>query len=214
MKEILLFDLDGTLTESGPGLINAAVYTFEKLGIEIESREELRRFIGPPLHWSFMTYYNMTREEADNACVIFREYYDKKGVFENSVYDGVYETLEELKKQGYTMMIATAKPEVLANLVLEHFDLMKYFTFVGGANFDENRYNKVEVLQYMVEKLQFPDKSKVLMIGDRYHDVEGAHAVGIECAAILYGYGSLEELEKAGADYICPTPQDILDILN
>lgn len=213
MKEIILFDLDGTLTESGIGIMNGAVYALSKFGIEVKDRDELRRFIGPPLVWSFKEFYGFTDEQALEAEKIFRDYYSEKGMFENAVYDGVHETLGELKRRGYTLMVATAKPEFYAIPILEHFDLKQYFDFVGGALMEAGRKNKVEVLQYVLEHEKLIDLDKVLMVGDRYHDVEGAHAVGIECAGVLYGYGDREELEKAGAEYIVEKAENLLDIL-
>ena len=213
MKEVLIFDLDGTLTESDTGIINAVLYVLEKFHIEDKNREDLLCFIGPPFRWSFQHFLGFTEEQAVEAEEMGFEYYSTKGMFENRVYDGVTEVLAELKKKGYSLMVATAKPEYFTIPILEKFELNQYFDFVAGASAKDGRENKAEIIQYLLEENQLTDSTKILMVGDRYHDVEGAHKFGIECAGVLYGYGDREELEEAGTDYILEELKDLLDIL-
>jgi len=212
MKKYILFDLDGTLTDSAPGFINGVIYAVDKFGID-EHGKDLSFLIGTPVKRSFHEYYGLSKEDAEKAYDHYCEYYMAKGLYENEVYEGIVETLEGLKERGKTLMIATSKPEPLAIGVLEHFDLMKYFSFVGAYVPAENRTSKIAVLKYVLEENHITDLSKVLMVGDRYNDVEGAHAVGVECAGVLFGYGDREEMEKCGADYILETAQELLDIV-
>lgn len=208
--QYLLFDLDGTLTDSALGITNSVKYALEEFGIVVKDRGELLKFIGPPLVDSFMEYYGFSREKAAEAVAIYREYFQAKGIFENRVYDGVEEVLKELKDRGKTLILATSKPEVFTVRILEHFHLAEYFYFVAGATMDESRNKKDQVIAYALEQCKIADKSEALMIGDREHDILGAGANGIDSVGVLYGFGSREELEAAGADYIVETLEELL----
>ncbi len=208
--DILLFDLDGTLTDPGEGVKNAAAYALQKRGIIVEDKNELNKFIGPPLVESFSMFYGYTAEESDRCVEDYRVYYADKGVFENRVYDGIHELLSSLKSSGKKLVVATSKPEYFAKQVLDHFDLTKYFDFVAGATLDRSRNQKIDVIKYAIEGIGEADKSKMIMIGDRDHDIKGAKAVGIDSMGVLYGYGDREEHERAGATYIAETVEDIL----
>lgn len=215
MYKYILFDLDGTLTDPGLGITNAVMYALKKFNIEVSDRTELYKFIGPPLLDSFEIYYGMSKEESQLALQYYREYFKPHGLYENTVYDGIEELLSELKERGYLLILATSKPEPFAVEILRYFKLDKYFHFIAGATMDEKRVKKADVIAYALESCEITELSKVIMVGDREHDVLGAKEVGLECIGVLYGYGDREELEKAGASYIAENAEEILKtILN
>lgn len=213
MYDTVLFDLDGTLTDPGEGITNSVAYALNKFNIKVEDKTELYNFIGPPLIDSFMKYYGMSYEDGLKAVEYYREYFGVTGIFENRVFDGIRELLARVKKSGRTISLATSKPEAYAKRILEHFDLTQYFDFIGGATMDETRSKKADVIDYTIKQLSVTDKSKVIMIGDRHHDIEGASQNGIDSIGVLFGYGDREELETAGATYIAETINDILKFL-
>lgn len=204
--DILLFDLDGTLTDSTEGIVKCIEYALTKMGYEMP--EDTNKYLGPPLYQSFAEFCGMNEEQVNEAVRIFRERYSTVGLFENRVYDGVPEMLDRLKKGGKRIMVATSKPEVYAVRIFEKFGLAQFFEIVGGANINGTRNYKHEVIEYVLEKAGISDRSSVLMIGDRKQDVIGAHKTGLKCMGILWGFGSIEELTEAGADYIAHTPED------
>ena len=208
MFDVVLFDLDGTLTESGIGITRSVAYSLRKFGIEEQDQVKLDRFVGPPLIDSYMRYYGFSREQAVLAVEYYREYYAVTGIFENRVYDGVETMLQTLKDSGRVCVLATSKPEHFAVQILEHFGLSQYFSCVAGATMDEKRTNKADVIAYALDRIG--NTGKLIMVGDRHHDVEGAKAHGLPCIGVLYGYGSREELETAGADYLAETAEEIL----
>ncbi len=212
-KEYILFDLDGTLTDPKPGITGSVKYSLESFGIKVNSLDELVCFIGPPLKESFMVYYGMDDEQAERAVAKYRERFAPIGIFENSVFDGIPRMLEQLKNSGKTIALATSKPEVFAKQILEHFDLGKYFTFSAGSELDGGRVNKADVISYCLENLGSPDLSKVIMVGDRKHDILGAGKNGLESVGVLFGYGSPEELREAGADYIAADVESLAKLL-
>lgn len=209
----ILFDLDGTLTDSGEGIMNSVEYALKKYGITVEDREQLRAFVGPPLAAQFSKFCGFSEEEGHRAVDVYREYYQEKGIFENRVYDGILEVLEELKNRGYQICMATSKPEKYAKLIAEHFDFTKYFDVIAGSLMDGGRVNKNEVIEYVLEQCGVTDREKVLMVGDRCYDIIGAKKAGTYSMGVLFGYGSREELEEAGADLIAETPADIARLL-
>lgn len=213
MYDIVLFDLDGTLTDPGEGITNSVAHALNKFGITVKDRAELYCFIGPPLIDSFMKYYDMSYEDGLKAVDYYREYFGVTGIFENQVFDGIHELLADVKKSGRVISLATSKPEQYAVRILEHFDLAQYFDFVGGATMDESRSKKADVIDYTLKQLGVTDKSKVVMVGDRHHDIEGANQNGLDSIGVLFGYGGREELEVAGAKYIAETVNDILKFL-
>lgn len=212
MYDIILFDLDGTLTDPGLGITNSVAYALKRYGIEAENRESLYSFIGPPLKDSFMKYYGFNEEEAMEAIGVYREYFRDKGLYENEVYEGIRELLEKIKASGRKIVLATSKPEEFSVRILEHFDLMKYFDVVAGASMDEKRNKKGDVIKYAMEKGDFTSAGAI-MIGDREHDILGAKENGLVSIGVLYGYGSEEELRLAGADYIANSVDDIYRFL-
>lgn len=208
--DIFFFDLDGTLTDSSLGITNSVIYALKKFGIEETDRRKLYSFIGPPLTVSFEKFCGFSKEKTVKAVEYYREYYRDRGIFENRVYDGMEEVLRELKDRGRMLAVATSKPEPFARQIMEHFHLMHYFDYVAGMGMDGGRGTKEEVIRYALDACKITDRSRVLMVGDREHDVIGAKAAGIDCLGILYGFGTREELTKAGADYIAETAKGIL----
>ena len=213
MKEYLFFDLDGTLTDPSIGITNSVMYALERFGFEPPKREELYCFIGPPLVHSFKKYYNMSEEEGEKALKIYREYFSVKGLFENEVYPGIREMLENLKNKGYKLVLASSKPEIYVKQILDHFDLSRYFHFIGGSDLDETRVEKNKVIEYCLENINRPSVEKCLMIGDRMHDVEGAKAHKMDSVGVLYGFGSKSELVEAGADHLASSPDELFEII-
>lgn len=211
--DIILFDLDGTITDSAIGITNSVMYALEKFQIQISDRTQLFRFVGPPLDYSFKTFYGFSEEEAKQAIGYYREYYTAKGIFENEVYDGVEKLLQDLKTAGRKVILATSKPELFAKQILEHFELLAYFDYVAGASMDETRNKKDEVIAYALKENRITDISKVLMVGDREYDILGAKKFGMDSMGVLFGYGSLKELQAAGADYLAETPEEIRKII-
>lgn len=212
MIHTIFFDLDGTLTDSAPGIIHSVQYALKKYGIEAEEND-LRSFIGPPLVQSFQERFGFDHDKALEAVAYYREYFTAGGMFENSVYPGVEEMLQKLKEDGLMLAVATSKPELFSKQILEHFALTRYFDFIGGAAMDETRTTKVEVLSYALQELQV-DPAKAVMIGDRENDMEAASLLGTESIGVLYGYGSKEELANAGAKVFADTPMDICRIIS
>lgn len=207
----LLFDLDGTLTDSAEGIINCVKHAMDSMGLDMPDRPE--RFLGPPLYDSFAEFCGLDSEQVTEAVRIYRERYQDIGLFENSVYNGVPEMLKCLKNGGKELFVATSKPEVFAKRILEKFGLADYFRIIGGADINGSRNEKWEVIEYVLQQTGITDRSGVLMIGDRKHDVIGARKCGIPCMGVLWGYGSKEELSTAGADCFAKTPSQAADFL-
>ncbi len=207
--EYVFFDLDGTLTDPGEGITNGVAYALEKFGIHTTDRAELYKFIGPPLLESFTEFYGLTEAQAYQAIAYYREYYAPKGLLENVVYDGIEALLQELVRRGKRLCLATSKPETFARAILEHFGLAKYFHYIAGATLDGTINKKHEVIAYALEQCGITDNAKVVMVGDRKHDVLGAAEHSIDCIGVLFGYGDRPELEAAGAAYIAETVADI-----
>ena len=209
MKNIL-FDLDGTLTDPFVGICSSVRYSLNKVGIEVESLEVLKPFIGPPLLNSFMEFYGMNEEEANRAIGRFREYFSKIGIFENELYEGIDVCLKELKEHGYRLYICTSKPEVFAKEIVRHFHIDQYFDGVYGSTLENTRTLKAEVIQYCLDEAGI-HKDDCIMVGDRKHDVIGAHTVGMKCIGVLYGHGSLEEFKECHCDYIVEDVYELKD---
>jgi phosphoglycolate phosphatase len=213
MYDIILFDLDGTLTDPGIGITNSVAHALAHWNIEVADRAELYKFIGPPLSDSFMRYYGFSEEDAIHAIAVYREYFSVKGLYENEVYPGIPELLSALKAAGKTVVLATSKPEGFAVEILRHFGLYDYFDIIAGASMDESRNKKADVIAYAISQMKNPDLSRMIMIGDREHDILGAKQIGIDSIGVLYGYGDCAEHEKAGATYIAEKVEDILPLL-
>ena len=208
-----LFDLDGTLTDPGIGITNSVMFALEKFGIHIEDRTELFSFIGPPLGESFQEQFGFSEAQAKKAVEYYREYFRPKGIYENSVYEGIPELLKKLRENSITVAVATSKPYEFAVRILEHFALKQYFDYIGGATMDGRISKKTDVIAHLLEEFGDVDKGTVLMVGDRAQDIAGAKANGLHSAGVLWGYGSAEELQTAGADYLAAEPSDLLGLV-
>ena len=213
--EIFLFDLDGTITDSALGITNSVMYALKKFGIEETDRTKLYKFIGPPLTESFEKFYGFTKEQSLDGVKYYREYYAVKGIFENSVYEGLAETLESLKNEGYILAVATSKPEEYAKRIADKFGFTKYFAGIYGATMDGSLIRKADVIRYALDNLgvERENYDQVVMVGDRNNDIYGAKENGIQVIGVLYGYGDLAELQSAGADYIAKMPEEIAQII-
>ena len=210
-KNIFL-DLDGTLTDSGEGIMNSVAYSLRKFGIEETDRAKLRTFIGPPLLASYAREYGFDHEKALLAVEYYREYFAPKGLYENSVYEGIPELLADLKRAGAKLYLATSKPEPYATEIVSHFGLAGYLDGLFGSTMTEERTKKEDVIAYALE-LTGIDKNDVVMIGDRSHDIIGAKANRVASIGVLFGFGDREELSEAGADYIADTVEHLRQIL-
>ena len=209
----IIFDLDGTITDSALGITNSVKYALNQLNAPIPPYETLCKFIGPPLLDGFRDFCGFGDEKAHRAVNLYREYYSTTGIFENAVYNGIPELLKVLKENGKTVILATSKPEKFAKQILEHFSLMQYFDLAAGASMDETRNNKDAVIAYALKECNINDKSLAVMVGDRHHDVDGAKKNGISSIGVLYGFGNRGELEAAGADYIAEDINALYKIL-
>lgn len=209
-KRILLFDLDGTLTDSGPGIMKAAQYALRAYGIE-KPWQELDFFVGPPLNETFVRF--VPEQEIPAAVAKFREYYQKDGWLDNAPYPGVQNMLERLQASGLRLFVATSKPEQMAVQVLTHFGLAGYFEAICGApEGDPEAGKKVNVVKRVLRQAGCEELSQAVMIGDREHDIIGGHLAGLEAIGVLYGYGSQEELRLAGAEAVCRTPAAVAEL--
>ena len=208
----ILFDLDGTLTDPGLGITNGVVYALKQYGIEENDRTKLYKFIGPPIKNSFMEFYGMSESDSLECVKQYRKYYGDKGLYENVVYEDIPGVLEELKKQGATLLVATSKPTEFSIKILDKFGLLKYFDFVIGSSMDGNNAEKSTIISNALSKISC-SLEQVIMVGDRKFDIIGAHENGISSIGVLYGYGGIEELTDACADFICNEPKSLLEIL-
>lgn len=217
MVTCVLFDLDGTLTDSAPGIVNCLRYALDEMGVEHPDDATLATFLGPPLKFTFRDHFNMNAAQVDVAIAHYRVRYHDVGLFENSVYPGIPELLQRLSGQGVTLATSTSKPTESATRILEHFDLAKYFAFIGGASMDMSRNSKAEVIAHTREALAAQGLNLAgtpfTMVGDREHDVLGAAHFGIPAIGVLWGYGSRAELEGAGASAIAETAEQLGDML-
>lgn len=212
-KKYILFDLDGTLTDSQDGIMNAIEYSLKTYGITVQDRNSLRPFLGPPLSESMQKYYGFDRIKAVEAVERFREYYNTRGLFENRIYPGVETMLKTVRDAGCRLFVATSKPEQVAQEILEHFGLAEYFDYIGGATPDDSRVKKADVVRYVLDMAKIARPLEAVMVGDRKHDILGARQNGLESVGVLYGYGDRQELEEAGADYLAEQAADIAKFL-
>lgn len=207
----ILFDLDGTLTDPMMGITKSVRYALNYYGIEVNDLNDLLPFIGPPLRDSFQDYYGFDEAKANEAVEKYREYYKNDGIFDNKVYRGMKECLQTLKDNGKKLYVATSKPEFFAKQIIEHFSLSEYFEYIGGSEFN-SREKKAEVIEYVLKTNQI-DNNDVIMVGDRKHDIIGAHENKIPCIGVLYGYGTEDELKQYQADYLVASVEELTELL-
>lgn len=199
---VILFDLDGTLTDPKEGITKSVHYALKKMGIEVKNSEELTPFIGPPLQESFKTYYDMNDQQVQEALHYYRERFKEKGMFENEVYTGIAELLTALSAQGLKLAVATSKPTVFAEAILHHFNLHHFFNCIVGSELDGTRTAKAEVILEVMKQLHLSSADGCVMIGDRSHDIIGANENNMDSIGVTFGYGSRNELEQVGATYL------------
>lgn len=209
----ILFDLDGTLTDPGLGITNSVMYALDKMGIKSPERSELYKFIGPPLWESFEKSFGLSSADTDRAVSFYREYFKDIGIFENILIEGIEPLLKLLKENGKEIILATSKPEPFAKQILTHFDIDKYFDFAAGSSLDRSRNEKAEVIAYALESCKITEKKYAVMVGDRKHDILGASINDISSIGVLFGFGSREELEAAGANFIAETVNELETLL-
>lgn len=198
MKAVL-FDLDGTVTDPGTGITNSVMYAVRKFGIEPPPREELYCFIGPPLRESFSKYFGLSAADAEKAVEYYREYYRPTGIFECSLYDGITDAFELIKKEGVAVALATAKPDVFAERIAKKFGFDRYLSFLSGAALDGSRDDKADIIARALQNLPGVTPGNAVMVGDRSYDVESGKKLGLHTVGALYGYGSRQELSSADA---------------
>lgn len=204
--QYILFDLDGTLTDSSEGITKSVAYALQHFAIPTTDLQTLNKFIGSPLIDSFQQFYGMDPAQAQTAVNKYRERFSQTGIFENRVYPGVPELLSALKLQGKQLLVATSKPTVFAERILDHFNLRQYFDFVAGSGLDGTRPNKTAVIRYALEQQNIDLLRKTIMVGDRQYDMAAANQVGIDSLGVLYGFGTKTELQAAGANYLAADP--------
>jgi len=208
----VFIDLDGTITESGEGCMNAVRYMFEKAGYKENDEARIRAFVGPPIKMHLINAYGFSEEEAAKIYAYYREYYLSKGIYESRLYDGIEDALRAIKSSGRALYVATSKPEAMAIPILERYGLLGVFDAVFGARHEEGIFDKTQVLEYAMRRLGGTPPGSV-MVGDRSHDILGGRAVGIDTVGVLYGYGDREELMGCGPDYLVDTTADLAALL-
>ncbi|MDD6527638.1 MAG: HAD hydrolase-like protein [Oscillospiraceae bacterium] len=211
--DYVIFDFDGTVTDTGEGILKSLQYSFEQMGDPVPDLSDLKKFIGPPIHYSFVTFYGVKEEDVGKYIEKYRERYRKIGIYECCLYDGMLDTLKKLKENGVKIGIASSKPVSLIYDVMNYLKITELFDAVVGTQFDDSNHSgkKDLVLQSMAE-LGADDKSRVLMVGDRYFDIDGAAGAGVDSCGVLFGYGNEQEFMEHGATYIVATAQEIVDI--
>ncbi len=215
MYRYLLFDLDGTLTDSSEGICKSIQYSLKKIGIQAEDLKALEVFIGPPLRYSFKEYFGLEGELAEQAIAFYRERYTEVGKYENSPYPGIREMLVHLKAAGAVLAVASSKPEVYVEDILRHFDLYELFDYVVGSDLKGKRETKTAVIREAMERMQvtLEERKEVLMVGDRHFDIDGAKELSLDSLGVYYGFAKSGELEAAGADYVVHTVDELETLL-
>ncbi len=216
MYEYILLDLDGTVSDPMVGICTSVQYGLHKMGIEVPDIKVLTPFIGPPLRDSFRNYYNIPEEDIEKVVAYYRERFSTVGLFENDLYPGMEEMLRDLKNSGKHLALASSKPRVFVEQILDHFHISEYFEVIMGSELDGTRENKIEIIEEclrLFSKDTPVEKEKCVMVGDRKYDIEAAVKVGLPNIGVTYGYGSREELETAGAGRICESVQELKERL-
>ncbi|WP_084574941.1 HAD family hydrolase [Sporomusa malonica] len=207
--QVILFDLDGTLTDPKIGITKSVQYALAKFNINEPDLDKLIPFIGPPLVESFQEFYSLSRTEADVAVTYYREYFTQSGMYENAVYPGIKEMLAKLVDAGKKLIIATSKPTIFSEKILEYFGMTSFFKVIVGSNLDGSRIHKTEIIDYILSDIPHIARESIVMVGDRKHDIIGAQNNGIDSIAVSYGYGGLEELQQAGPTFIISSVNDL-----
>lgn len=209
----ILFDLDGTLVDSKVGVMAAAKFALNKMGVPETQIVNLERMIGPPLKHSFKDFFSLSDEFADKAIEYFREHYKDKSIFDCEMYDGIIPMLQMLKADGYTLAVATSKPTVFAKRILDKLDISKYFDAIVGSSLDDDHQDKFGIISSVYKQLDVYNANQAIMVGDRMYDIKGANKIGMDSIGVLYGYGSLDEFQDAGASYVVNSVKELGQLL-
>jgi phosphoglycolate phosphatase len=210
----LLFDLDGTLSDPAEGITKSIAYSLAHFGIQVTDLDTLKPLIGPPIKQSLVEYYHFDEAQADEGVLKYRERFAEKGLYENILYDGIVDVLATAKNNGYKLYLATSKPTVFAEQILEYFGISSYFDFVGGSALDDSRPTKTHVIQHVLYENNIHDLEHTLMIGDRKYDIIGGKNTRLDTLGVLYGFGNLQELQTAGATYTAESVGMLHEFLN
>lgn len=213
MIKNVFFDLDGTITDSREGIINGFVYALEHFGLEVEDKKYLERFIGPSLLETFINEYGFDEDKANLAIEKYREYYSQKGLKESDLYDGIRELIKDLASNNINVILATAKPQVYSEQILENYGIKKYFKFVSGATLDGSRNEKADIIKYALNSIEGINIEECIMVGDRHYDIDGAKENNMKSIGVTYGFGTEKELKDAGANFIAHNADDLRSIL-
>lgn len=209
----ILFDLDGTLTDPKEGITTSVQYALKAFGIEESDKDKLTPFIGPPLKDSFMEFYGFSEKQAEEAIAKYREWFKPTGIFQNAIYPGIPEMLKELKARGKVLAVASSKPQVFVEKILEHFGIREYFSVIVGSELDGTRGRKEEVVEEALRQLGGTEKLHTVMVGDRCYDIQGGQQHGLRTIGVSFGYAKEGELEEAGADEVADTVEELRRLL-
>lgn len=210
----VIFDFDGTVADTGEGILRSLQYSFEAMGDPIPDLGDLKKFIGPPVYYSYTTFYNVSEDKVDLYIKKYRERYSEKGIYESKVYDGIIELIEKLKSKGVKVGIASSKPERLIYAVADYLEITNLFDVIVGVKSDNSKHStKAGIITQAMVDMEAEDKNEVLMVGDRKFDIDGAHEAGIKCCGALWGFGNEEEFREHNAEFIVETPLDVLNLV-
>ena len=212
--DYVIFDFDGTVVDTGEGILKSLQYSFEQMGREIPDMNDLKKFIGPPIHYSYTHYYGVSEDEVGDYIKKYRERYSVKGIYECELYEGMLSLIESLKKEGIRVGIASSKPLRLIYSVADYLEITDRFDAIVGVRIDDsNHSSKTGLILEAMREMGAADKTRVLMVGDRLYDIEGAKGAGVNSCGVLWGYGSREEFEQYEADFIVKEPHEVLNLL-
>jgi phosphoglycolate phosphatase len=212
--DYVIFDFDGTVADTGEGILKSLQYSFNAMGDEEPDLEDLKKFIGPPVFYSYTHFYGISEDKVDDYVRKYRERYREKGIYESRVYDGLKELIISLKEKNIKVGIASSKPENLIYSVADYLEITNLFDAIVGVKSDNSKHStKAGLIAQAMTDLGATDKNKVLMVGDRLFDIDGAHEAGIKCCGALWGYGDEEEFRAHNADFIAKAPENILSII-
>ena len=212
--DYVIFDFDGTVADTGEGILKSLQYSFTAMGDEEPDLEDLKKFIGPPVFYSYTHFYGISEDKVDDYIKKYRERYREKGIYESKVYDGLKDLIISLKEKQIKVGIASSKPESLIYSVADYLGITDMFDAIVGVKSDNSKHStKAGLIAQAMEELGAKDKNKVLMVGDRLFDINGAHEAGVKCCGALWGYGDEDEFKAHNADFIVIDPKDIINLV-
>ena len=212
--DYVIFDFDGTVADTGEGILKSLQYSFTAMGDPEPDLSDLKKFIGPPVFYSYTHFYGISEDRVDLYVKKYRERYREKGIYESKVYDGLKELIVSLKEKNIKVGIASSKPENLIYSVADYLGITDMFDAIVGVKSDNSKHStKAGLIAQVMDDLGANDKNRVLMVGDRLYDIDGAHEAGVKCCGALWGYGNEEEFTAHNADFMAKSPEDILDII-